>query len=172
MTKYFFDTEFNEDGSTIDLISIGIVREDGKEFYAVVKDADWGRIYQEPWLVANVVPHLPDEKVWLPKSVVAQEVYGFLTSTREAPELWAWFSAYDHVALAQLWGKMIHLPKPIPMFTNDFRSYVDFLNPRLKHQLPKQPATGLHDALEDAKFLKLRYDWVQDWKASHGESHS
>ena len=33
--KYFFDTEFYEDGKTIDLISIGIVAEDGREFYAV-----------------------------------------------------------------------------------------------------------------------------------------
>ena len=27
--KFFYDTEFIEDGHTIDLVSIGIVREDG-----------------------------------------------------------------------------------------------------------------------------------------------
>lgn len=32
--KYFLDTEFHEDGKTIDLISIGIVAEDGREYYA------------------------------------------------------------------------------------------------------------------------------------------
>ena len=32
--KIFFDTEFIEDGKTIDLISIGMVREDGETYYA------------------------------------------------------------------------------------------------------------------------------------------
>ena len=32
-TKYFLDTEFIEDGKTIDLISLGIVCEDGRELY-------------------------------------------------------------------------------------------------------------------------------------------
>lgn len=33
--KYFFDIEFLEDGRTIELISIGIVAEDGSEYYTV-----------------------------------------------------------------------------------------------------------------------------------------
>ena len=39
--RYFYDTEFLEDGETIDLISIGIVAEDGREYYAVNLNADW-----------------------------------------------------------------------------------------------------------------------------------
>ena len=31
--RYFLDTEFIEDGKTIDLLSIGIVAEDGRELY-------------------------------------------------------------------------------------------------------------------------------------------
>ena len=38
--RYFYDTEFIENGSTIDLVSIGIVAEDGREYYAVSTDAD------------------------------------------------------------------------------------------------------------------------------------
>jgi hypothetical protein len=33
--RYFYDTEFIENGKTIDLISIGVVREDGRSYYAV-----------------------------------------------------------------------------------------------------------------------------------------
>ena len=33
--RYFYDTEFIEDGTTIDLVSIGVVDETGREFYAV-----------------------------------------------------------------------------------------------------------------------------------------
>ena len=33
--RFFYDCEFIEDGTTIDLVSIGVVGEDGREFYAV-----------------------------------------------------------------------------------------------------------------------------------------
>ena len=36
LMRIFYDTEFLEDGKTIDLISIGMVAEDGREYYAVV----------------------------------------------------------------------------------------------------------------------------------------
>lgn len=35
--RYFYDTEFIEDGHTIDLISIGVVAEDGRSYYAISK---------------------------------------------------------------------------------------------------------------------------------------
>jgi len=33
--RYFYDCEFIEDGRLIDLVSIGVVDEQGREFYAV-----------------------------------------------------------------------------------------------------------------------------------------
>jgi hypothetical protein len=38
--RYWLDTEFIEDGHTIDLISIGIVAEDGRELYAENMECD------------------------------------------------------------------------------------------------------------------------------------
>ena len=38
--KFFLDTEFIEDGRTIDLLSIAIVCEDGREYYAEPAEAD------------------------------------------------------------------------------------------------------------------------------------
>ena len=57
MTKYFLDTEFIEDGKTIDLISIGIVCEDGREFYAINRDCDLSKASQ--WVKDNVISKLP-----------------------------------------------------------------------------------------------------------------
>lgn len=57
--RYWYDLEFHEDGKTIDLISIGIVADDGRTYYAVNASADIDRAKQHPWLVANVLPHLP-----------------------------------------------------------------------------------------------------------------
>lgn len=161
MTMYTYDTEFLEDGSTIELISIGIVCEDGREFYAVNASMDSGRVVSDPWLFANVWPHLPTDPsgLWLdydsplvmPKSAIAEGVREFLTS-RDSPELWAYFAAYDHVALAQLWGKMIDLPPGIPMHTYDLKQEMDRLGvvkEEIAAQVLDQPE---HDALADARW--------------------
>lgn len=158
--KYWYDSEFLEDGRTIDLISIAFVAEDGREYYAVNADMDLPRILQDSWLVKNVMNQLPPSDEWKPKTQIAEEVLGFLTDDGKTPELWAWYAAYDHVAYAQLWGKMIDLPKGLPMYTHDLRSLLDWKLPKHLHgYLPKQ-ADGVHDALEDARHLKVRYDWV------------
>ena len=33
--RYFYDTEFIDNGRTIELISIGVAAEDGREYYAI-----------------------------------------------------------------------------------------------------------------------------------------
>ena len=62
--KYFFDTEFKEYHKkprfgkaipTIDLISIGIVCEDGREFYALNKECDLKEVWKDQWLQDNVL---------------------------------------------------------------------------------------------------------------------
>ena len=57
--RYWIDTEFIEDGKTIDLISIGIVAEDGREYYALNVDCDWSKANQ--WVKDNVLASLPDK---------------------------------------------------------------------------------------------------------------
>jgi hypothetical protein len=162
--KVFYDTEFLEDGRTIELISIGMVAEDGREFYAVNRDMPIRRIRKHDWLMKNVVPFLPkghgDRRNHMPKAwlfdyadpavkrhgEIASGVRRFMADT-PSPELWAWYGAYDHVALAQLYGRMIDLPTGMPMWTNDLQQEVARLgNP----QLPVQPS-GLHNALADAR---------------------
>ncbi|MGQ9348927.1 3'-5' exoribonuclease domain-containing protein [Mycolicibacterium gilvum] len=170
--NYCYDTEFLEDGETINLISIGIVCDDGREYYAVNSDADWDRIENDDWLMTNVVPHLPmrpgkppykfEGLAWIwgldrssvlikPKWLIANEVREFILESvkfGDNPRLWAYYGAYDHVALAQLFGKMIHLPDGIPMFTHE-----------LKQLMEEMPRTWVppvhedeHDALADARW--------------------
>ncbi len=55
--RFFYDCEFIEDGRTIDLVSIGVVGEDGREFYAVSTEFDPTRA--GPWVRSNVLPKLP-----------------------------------------------------------------------------------------------------------------
>lgn len=62
--KYFLDTEFHEYKkkplfskgiNTIELISIGIVAEDGREYYAISKDFDIKKAWDNEWLRQNVL---------------------------------------------------------------------------------------------------------------------
>ena len=55
--RYFLDTEFYEDGTTIDLISIGVVTHGGARFYAVSQEAKLDRV--SPWVREHVLPSLP-----------------------------------------------------------------------------------------------------------------
>jgi hypothetical protein len=56
---------------TIELISIALVADDGREYYAVNRDMPVRRIRKHKWLMKNVVPHLPkgrgDQRIHMPK---------------------------------------------------------------------------------------------------------
>ena len=184
--RIYYDTEFIEDGRTIDLISIGMVAEDGRELYlineAIATDTSlYDRIARHPWLMANVVPHLPmaprgdhlpayvvplhagerggrfgldlDDRSVMPVRQLRKEVRHFVQATPDV-ELWAWYGAYDHVCLAQMFGPMVNLPKGFPMWTNDLKQEVQR---RGNPQLPAQDGVE-HNALADATWAKLAYE--------------
>src|SRR5215469_8714770 len=97
--KYFFDTEFIEDGKTIDLISIGIVAEDGRTYYAESSDCD--RSKASDWVKKNILPHLLGDPVRT-RQEIAKEIVEF---ARIKPEFWGYYADYDWVALCQLYGR-------------------------------------------------------------------
>ena len=77
--RFWFDTEFIEDGRTIDLMSIGIVAEDGREFYAESNECDLSGA--SPWVKENVIPHLVhahDGRVHMSRKAIANAVVRFV----------------------------------------------------------------------------------------------
>lgn len=162
--KIFYDTEFIDDGKTIDLISIGMVAEDGREYYAVSSEFNWNKAMASEWLRQNVIVSLPTvigpklnrhHPLVKQRKVIADDIKNFLTGP-PGIELWAYYGAYDHVALAQLYGAMISLPSCVPMFTHDIKQ---FALSRCVGELPQQ-ASGNHNALEDARHNKVMYDFI------------
>jgi hypothetical protein len=158
MRRFFYDTEFIEDGTTIDLVSIGVVDTEGREFYAISTQFDPTKAI--PWVRRNVLDKLPGpaDPAWKSRERIRTELLAFLTGPGEEIELWAWYAAYDHVALCQLWGAMPALPRPIPRFTKDLRQLWDDLG------RPPLPGAGAdqHDALADARHNLGR------WRAMEG----
>lgn len=210
--RYFYDTEFVENGHTIDLVSFGMIAVPDwaiagaiqgsaaadlpiaervvacglRSYYAVNADVDLDALKGNDWLVRNVLPHLPlrnggvleryltegvmgsrqnipeaidivtldrTATVVKPKQVIANEVRDFILAPLEGNEndphleLWADYAAYDHVALAWLWGRMADLPKGIPMYTNDLQQLAARLGSGWH---PDQAPEDTHSALADA----------------------
>ncbi|HEY5834996.1 3'-5' exoribonuclease domain-containing protein [Streptomyces sp.] len=187
MSDIDYDLEFLEDGHTIELISIGMVADDGREYYAVNSEMPVDRILANHWLKANVWPHLPlrGYKPWpqinalqvsdgvldlsdsrvKPRFVIANEVRDFIQATDAVtPKLWADYGAYDHVALCQLWGTMARLPLGVPMWTHDLQQEIERLGIDYS-ELPQQ-MEGAHDALADARHNRT----VRLWLGEHERS--
>jgi hypothetical protein len=150
VTRYLYDTEFierSENGHMwLDLVSIGIVSEDGRrEYYAVSTEFD--PAFAVTWVRRNVLDKLPppSDPAWRSRSRIRADVEEFLTADGP-PELWAWYGAYDHVVLCQLFGTMTALPGSLPRFTRDLRQLWEEVG---SPDLPKPPRDA-HDALADA----------------------
>jgi 3' exoribonuclease, RNase T-like len=179
--KYFIDAEFVEDGSTIELISIGIVCEDGRQYYALNYDGDFSKA--DDWVKANVLSQIPKQPIrrlfsseaewkasaaylagWRTRGGMAAEIKEFMNpNIYGKPKTWGYYSAYDHVAFCQIFGKMIDLPEDFPMYMRDLKQWCDALgNP----QLPAQ-GKGLHDALADALWNKQVYEFLEQYQRSH-----
>lgn len=147
--KIWFDTEFIEDGKTIDLLSIGLVREDGATYYAELADADKSKA--SDWVAENVLPHLTG--ITKARHIVAEQVREFVGPN---PEFWAYYCSYDWVALCQLYGTMMELPDGWPMFCRDVQQLRSEMG---VDDLPKQ-FTAEHNALSDALWTRQAHEFL------------
>lgn len=157
--KYFIDTEFIEGFHKplfgkrrhfIDLISIGIVAEDGREYYAIsngyrYKDAD-------KWVKDNVILPMYIDRVhgdarnrWdvhnfhhafgKSNEQIKLEILEFMGCWRDTfkwrvmsnnvPDVYAYYADYDWVVFCSLFGRMIDLPEGFPMYCKDMKQTQD-----------------------------------------------
>jgi hypothetical protein len=141
--RFWFDTEFIEDGRTIDLISIGMVSEDGRHYYAESAECDLSRASQ--WVRENVFPQLTGVKK--PRAKIASDLVDFCG---DDPQFWAFYADYDWVAICQLYGTMMQLPFDWPRYCLDIKQLM------LSRGVSEEPRQieDLHNALADAKWAR------------------
>ena len=174
MVNFHYDWEFKEDGITIEPISMGMVDDSGRSLYMIYRPAItafkdrqyFNKLDQtDRWLRDNVFNHIDQESIDIfgfdTKTEMASAVYNFIVdglSYGEQAALWGYFAAYDHVCLSQLFGRMIDLPAPMPMYTNELMTI------RNRRSKPARPLElPEHHSLMDAKYQKLVYDaWSPD----------
>lgn len=166
--RYSLDTEFRATGSTIDLISVGLVCEDGREIYRVCADFDQAAVARDGWLREHVWRHLPLRPCpwWhlrlcntggaghldtshpdvASRTQIADQIAAFLGG--EEAQVWADYGAYDFVAVSGLWGALSDKPAGWPWHVMDLRQEIKRLG-LTPDQLP--PSLGRqHHALADA----------------------
>lgn len=143
--KYWIDTEFIEHPFTIDLISVGVVAEDGREFYAESSEVNWSKA--NLWTLETVRPQLDGNGM-------TREEIGYalrrFTDGDEHPVFWGYFPAFDWVAFSWLFGNMDELPYHYPQLCLDIKQWaIELGDPELPHQQGTR-----HHALADARWTK------------------
>jgi hypothetical protein len=158
--KFWFDTEFIDNGKTIELVSIGIIDEKDRSYYAVSNEFDIKAA--DDWVKENVLPFLPSKDAWKNKSLIRQEIIEFIGKPR--PQFWVYNGAYDWVAFCQLFGHIRNLPANYPWYANDIKQLWRMLD---HPTLPKHNSLK-HNALEDAKWNKLCWKFLHDLAETRG----
>lgn len=174
--KYYLDTEFIESAKrkTIDLISIGIVSEDNRRYYAISNEFDPNKA--SDWVKQNVLSKLPsrpgtfnpaeasirelsESKAWKSREQIKQELLKFIIPDEKGIEFWAGWAAYDWVIFCWIFGCMIDLPEGFPYYCNDVIQWLNQLG-LTRDFLPPDPENA-HNALDDAQWVKDAYETLE-----------
>jgi hypothetical protein len=185
--KYFIDTEFIEDGKTIDLISIGIVCEDGRELYLGNKECNFSKA--SDWVINNVlIPmgfvRMPkqawiegfmrpiDPIFWVSKRAILEELLIFFapnsitddkrTATRAAEDDYAEVEIWGYYADYD-WVVFCQLFGTMMDLPKGFPMYCRDIKQECDRlgnpRLPEQ-GDGEHNALEDARWNQKAYQFL------------
>jgi hypothetical protein len=161
--KYWLDTEFIERPYMIDLISIGLVAEDGREFYAESSEVDWTKASR--WTLQTVRPQLDGAGMTCENISYAARRF---TDADEHPVFWGYFPAYDWVVFSWLFGGMNDLPFHFPQLCLDIKQWaIELGDP----ELPPQSGAR-HHALADARWTRDAWAFLASLDPAAGERRS
>lgn len=168
--KFFIDTEFHEykraGVDTIELISIALVAEDGREYYAVSSEYNIRDAWVNVWLRKNVLRAIVTEDT-KPLAEILRDITLFVGADK--PEFYGYYADYDWVVFCWLFGRMIDLPDGYPMYCRDLKQTLDeravtnpnFLSVEEIKEHPNYPKAAIeHHALADARWIRDLYGFL------------
>lgn len=161
---YFLDTEFADvpqEGFGIDFFSIGLVRQDGAEYYGVYDRIDEAR-YQGHWVAEHVLAKLPPQEQRSTLSDIREGVLRLFAPAKEI-EVWAHNGSYDFFILARLFGGQLNLRRELKerygIERVTFRDSKELLAQRPAHvALPVQDPASEHISIADARQERAVYN--------------
>lgn len=172
-TKIFFDTKFTGLHQNTSLISIGLVSECGKTFYAELTDYDKGQV--DDWLQENVINNLTltncsdedwltefeikgDETLVLANKETTKKYLDVWLRQFDEVEIWSDCLSYDWVLFCQIFGHAFNVPKNVYYIPFDISTlfHAKGIDPDINREEFSGMTEGSqkHNALWDAKVIK------------------
>jgi len=169
--KIFFDTEFTGLHKGTSLISIGLVTEGGRTFYAEFTDYDEKQI--DGWLQENVIDNLiMKQRNGLYYYVTDKEVFAKGDKAKistlleewlrrfDSVEMWSDCLAYDWVLFNDIFGHAFNIPSNVYYIPFDICTL--FKIKGIDPDISREGFAGIdgqkHNALHDAKVIKACYE--------------
>ena len=171
-TKIFFDTEFTGLHQNTTLISIGLISECGKTFYAELTDYDKSQI--DDWLQENVIDNLTLKNKGLNEVYETIDNMTFKGNLQplklaleyffkqfDAVEMWSDCLSYDWVLFNQIFGHAFNIPKNV--YYIPFDICTSFKEKGIDPDINRKEFSGLkneivHNSLSDAKIIKACFE--------------
>ena len=184
--KIFFDTEFTGLHKDTTLISIGLIDENGRTFYAEFTDYDESQC--DDWIKENVINHLRRKGThnlyWECYDKINKETSIVGTKSQIKEKLEDWLSIYDEVELVSdvchydmvlfinIWGGAFDIPRNVNAACHDINqdiavyyniSEIEAFDKSREEIIKSYNIEGdKHNALYDAKVIKLIYEMIND----------
>jgi hypothetical protein len=183
--KIFFDTEFTGLHQNTTLISIGLISDCGKTFYAELFDYDESQV--DSWITTNVINNLILEKE--PWTTIEDETrtnithYGDIKSLKEEltkwleqfgqVEMWSDCLSYDWVLFNQIFGHAFNIPENV--YYIPFDICTSFKEKGIDPDISREEYSGMtignfgdvckkHNALWDARVIQECYNKLNNKK--------
>lgn len=186
MSKIFFDCEFTGLKKDADLISIGLISDNGKEFYAEFTDFNKSKIDDLNWITQNVLNNtIAFGSSDLLDIVTDETTYHKGTKLQILSELLDWLDQfeeiqmisdvchYDYVLFIDIFGTAFDLPDKISACCHDINqdiadyymvSDAEAFDISREEILTKNGMLALgdkHNSLYDARVIKYIYEIIK-----------
>lgn len=172
-TRIFFDCEFTGLHQKTTLISIGLISDCGKKFYAEFTDYDKSQI--DDWIKENVINKLLFTEIqkqdgnnricidgYVGDSEFIKKHLSEWLSQFEFIEMWSDCLCYDWVLFCQIFGHAFNIPKQIYYIPFDLSTLfkVKNINPDISREefANFKSKNQKHNALFDAEIIKICYE--------------
>jgi len=176
MKKIFFDTEFTGLYKDSQLISIGLISEDGDTFYAELTDYDKNKVSN--WIYNNVILNLKFQnlteknllinkskknyEILCDKKTLKEHLTMWLQSFGEELEIWSDCLAYDWVLFCDIYEEAFKIPKCVYYIPFDICTLfkVKNIDPDISREefAEIQSDSKKHNSLFDAISIKKCYE--------------
>lgn len=176
--KIFFDTEFTGLHAKTTLVSIGLISETGKTFYAELTDYDTSQV--DNWLQENIIDNLYLENKFYTveecmKASINDNVVEIIDDNKnvkllltqwleqfDSVEIWSDCLAYDWVLFNDIFGHAFSIPKNVYYIPFDICTMFKLkgIDPDVSREefINNSIEGNKHNSLYDAKVIKACYE--------------